>query len=704
MVDCPRCRTSYEGNVTFCGVCGTRLPGACPAIAPPADPLVGLVIDGRYRIIDLVGRGGMGAVYRAEHVKMGKIMAVKLLHGELSQDQDLVRRFRREAETVSRLTHINTVSVFDFGTHNGMMFLVMEFIDGRDLAEILRASGPIPFARAAGILIQVCSALVEAHGKGIVHRDLKPENIIVSTDPDQGDFVKVLDFGLAKLKNVRGGTYITVQGSLLGTPYYMAPEHIRGEGVDARTDVYALGAMMHKLLTDEPPFTAGTPMGIITKHLTEEPPAPSERFPELGIPRVADRIVRKAMAKSPADRYASADEMRRALADALDGMSTPGGRLRLSSSASTGPGPSSGKAADGTWQMGKVEVPPTGGWDMGALGATVLAGEAAASVPPSFARGSSASSLGRSVIIGAREVGIGTRSDFFSFERRIKKRKIFTIALLAAVGAAGVVAAAAFLLASREAPPDPGRETEPNDAPGKADPLWPDVPLTAFISGELPKGDVDWYRLRGPTAGKWAVEVAVTGAPGLDLGARLGDPASPTPLAEANRNGPGGGERIGPLVVDVPELLLMVQEVQPAGASAGDFPSAPYTVTFTPLEAASVENEPNDTPDKATIARPGTTMAGALATLSDVDWYCLPADAAASQARVSGVPGLDVGLALRSAPGAAESAPSSAGEGRGAAVALPAGTGPVCVAVRLASPPPQDRGVSLDAPYRISFQ
>jgi eukaryotic-like serine/threonine-protein kinase len=688
--------------VTFCGVCGSRLPGADPVVGPAADPLVGLVIDGRYRIIDLIGRGGMGAVYRVEHVKMGKIMAVKLLHGELSQDQDLVRRFRREAETVSRLTHINTVSVFDFGTHNGMMFLVMEFIDGRDLAEILRASGPIPFARAAGILIQVCSALVEAHGKGIVHRDLKPENIIVTIDPDQGDFVKVLDFGLAKLKDVRGGTHITVQGSLLGTPYYMAPEHIRGENVDARTDVYALGAVMHKLLTGEPPFSAGTPMGIITKHLTEEPPAPSEGFPELGIPRVADRIVKKAMAKSPAERFASADEMRHALADSLESMNTPGSRIRFSSPGS-GQTPAPQKAADGTWEMGKMEVPPTGGWEMGALGATVAAGQPAASLPPPEKR-PSASALGRSVIVGAREVGIGTRSDFFTFERKTKKRKIALVGILAAIAAAGVVALAAFLLASRETPPEPGRETEPNDTPRGADPLWPGVPLTAIIAGSLPKGDVDWYRLRGPAAGRWAVEVVIAGAPGLDLGARLGDPASSAPLAEANRRGPGEGERIGPLVVDVPEVLLMVQEVRPPGAAARDFPDAPYTITFTPLDAASVEAEPDDTPDKATAAKPGATLAGSLATIADVDWYCLPAGAAATQARVSGVPGLDLGLAVRPAPGAAESVPSSAGAGQGAAVALPAGPGPICVAVRLAGPPPQGQGASPDAPYRISFQ
>jgi eukaryotic-like serine/threonine-protein kinase len=168
-VECPNCHATYDEPVAFCGTCGTRLATeGAPARA--ADPLIGVVIDDRYRLVDLIGRGGMGAVYRVEHVKMGKVMAMKLLHGELGQDQEVAKRFRLEAEAVSRLTHLNTVSVFDFGSHQGMMYLVMEYIEGRDLAEVLRLEGPMPAARVAHVLVQTCSALIEAHDKGIVHQ------------------------------------------------------------------------------------------------------------------------------------------------------------------------------------------------------------------------------------------------------------------------------------------------------------------------------------------------------------------------------------------------------------------------------------------------------------------------------------------------------------------------------------------------------
>lgn len=322
MLECSRCHTRYDDPPPFCGVCGASIVGMVGQ-----DPLIGRVIDKRYRIVDLIGRGGMGAVYRVEHVKMRKIMAMKVLHTDSAALKDMVRRFNREAEAVSRLTHMHTVSVFDFGSDGDLMYLAMEYIDGLDLAAYLRVEGPLPLNRTARLLIQVCSALGDAHDHGIVHRDLKPENMVLVRTPDKTDFVKVLDFGLACLRDVNERTRITAQGALVGTPYYMAPEYCRGEPVDARSDIYALGAVMHKLLTGETPFTANSPMGIITKHLTEAVVPPSARFPRLAIPPSADEVVLRAMAKSPAARYQSAAQMRTALADILE-VEEPGNEYR----------------------------------------------------------------------------------------------------------------------------------------------------------------------------------------------------------------------------------------------------------------------------------------------------------------------------------------------------------------------------------------
>ncbi len=155
MTKCPHCNDTVEMEAAFCGSCGYRLLTEDGVSAVPADPLIGLVIDERYRIVDLIGRGGMGAVYRVEHLKMGKIMAMKLLHGELSHDMDVARRFEREAHAVSQLSHVNNVSVFDFGSHHGMMYLVMEYIDGRDLSEVLRTEGVLPLGRVLNIMVQI---------------------------------------------------------------------------------------------------------------------------------------------------------------------------------------------------------------------------------------------------------------------------------------------------------------------------------------------------------------------------------------------------------------------------------------------------------------------------------------------------------------------------------------------------------------------
>jgi serine/threonine-protein kinase len=237
-------------------------------VSASIETWLGRVVDGRYKVIEVIGRGGMGVVYKVEHARMGKIAAMKVLHKDLAQDPDVVRRFEREAALVSRLDHPNTAHVFDFGAVPDGLYLIMEMVRGQDLGHIVERDGPLPFARAAPLFIQVCGALGEAHDLGIVHRDLKPENVLVTRTTGGRDFAKVLDFGLAKLENRDTNPEATGKTEIVGTPYFMSPEQIRGEDVDARADVYSLGALMYAVLTGKPPFTARSAVGVLTKHLT----------------------------------------------------------------------------------------------------------------------------------------------------------------------------------------------------------------------------------------------------------------------------------------------------------------------------------------------------------------------------------------------------------------------------------------------------
>ncbi|MBZ0120994.1 MAG: protein kinase, partial [Sandaracinaceae bacterium] len=321
-LECPGCGRLNPDDARFCAGCGQRF--GVPEITlgeddGGADPLLGRTIADRYRIEELLGRGGMGVVYRVEHVRIGKLMAMKLLHGALARDKDVVKRFKREAEAISKLDHPNTVQVFDFGQSEGMMYLVMEYLSGRDLGHVLKEDGALPFPRVARIAAQVAGSVSQAHERGIVHRDLKPENVMVLPEGPIEDYVKVLDFGLAKLREHEDAERsITRAGSILGTPYYMAPEHIRGEEVDARSDVYAMGALIYKAVTGVPPFWATTPVGVLTMHLTDDVVPPSERAPGREIPFECDRIVLKAMEKRASDRYPSMEALRADLLEYLD--------------------------------------------------------------------------------------------------------------------------------------------------------------------------------------------------------------------------------------------------------------------------------------------------------------------------------------------------------------------------------------------------
>ncbi|MFT5357778.1 MAG: serine/threonine protein kinase/tetratricopeptide (TPR) repeat protein [Polyangiales bacterium] len=284
------------------------------------DPLVGRTIGGSYVLQEIVGVGGMGRVYRAEQSTLGRTVAIKVIHPHLLGDDQTVARFYTEARASSRLNHPNSVSIIDFGrTDDGILYLAMEFLAGRDLAMIMHEDGPIPFRRSCDILGEVLSALEEAHRNDVVHRDLKPENIILRHMGSGRDLVKVVDFGLATIVG-RENTSITKPGLVCGTPDYMPPEQGRGEAVDGRGDLYALGVVLFELLADQLPFEDETPTKVVLRHINDPVPDPRAIAPHRGIPDSLAEIAMRALQKNPDDRFQSAREMAAAIGQAQEGL------------------------------------------------------------------------------------------------------------------------------------------------------------------------------------------------------------------------------------------------------------------------------------------------------------------------------------------------------------------------------------------------
>jgi serine/threonine protein kinase/tetratricopeptide (TPR) repeat protein len=277
------------------------------------DPLIGRTVGGAYLLGELIGVGGMGRVYRAEQNMLGRTVAVKVIHPHLLGDDQTVARFYNEARAASRLNHPSSVSIIDFGrTEDGILYLVMEYLAGKDLAGVLAEEGPLPFVRICRVLRHVLSALGEAHALGVVHRDLKPENVIVKRARRGVEQIKVVDFGLAHIVGP-GGTSITSPGLVCGTPDYMAPEQGRGEDVDGRGDLYACGVVLFEMLTDRLPFEGETPTKVVFKHIHDPVPDPRQVAPHRAIPDDIAEVCLKALKKKPADRFQSADEFYEAL-------------------------------------------------------------------------------------------------------------------------------------------------------------------------------------------------------------------------------------------------------------------------------------------------------------------------------------------------------------------------------------------------------
>ncbi len=305
-----------------------------PAIATPTiastdgtqpgaaiEDLSGQLISGRYLVEQCLGTGAMGAVYRAKHTLMEKAVAVKVLRPQIGQRDDLVERFRREAQAAANIDHPNICSASDFGRmDDGAFFLVMEYLEGQTLEEFIEGQAPLAAERAVDIAAQICAALDRAHELDIVHRDLKPENIMLLPRDDGGDLVKILDFGVAKVRltDEHEQAQLTKAGTVWGTPCYMSPEQAAGGDVDGRSDLYSVGVILFEMLAGRPPFVDDNPARVMALHLTAEPPALSDVADTADIPAHLEALVMRLLAKNPADRPATADRLRQYLLGEAD--------------------------------------------------------------------------------------------------------------------------------------------------------------------------------------------------------------------------------------------------------------------------------------------------------------------------------------------------------------------------------------------------
>ena len=307
---CPQCGVEYDTASRFCPNDGTPLRPK-----GSTDPFVGRVLAERYHMLKRLGEGGMGTVYLAEHVKMNRQCAVKVMNGALLSDSDSAQRFAREASNAARIIHPNVAAVFDYGETDGVVYLVMEYVEGLSLTRLLERETMLQPARAVDIAHQVAEALVAAHELGIVHRDLKPDNIIIAPGKNGRDIANDVDFGIAKAIEEGPTESLTRTGLVIGTPEYMSPEQLLGDPVDARSDIYSLGCILYQMLTGRRTFDEPTREQMIKRRLTEKAPHPRDLVPEL--PKTLDLIVARLLARAPHDRYATVAEVRDLLIPAI---------------------------------------------------------------------------------------------------------------------------------------------------------------------------------------------------------------------------------------------------------------------------------------------------------------------------------------------------------------------------------------------------
>ncbi len=385
-MNCPSCNSPLEPNARFCGVCGYRLqparaaaaastppPAASPVrpqtpsagIPRPANPqpvapkpqaapkpkprmkhgdeiYIDQVLNNRFKVESKIGEGGFGAVYRGVQLATGRKVALKLLHPEMTKDENLVARFRREGMVLCNLRDAHTITTYDFDqTPDGTLYIAMELLEGKSLHQIFHEQAPLEWKRVFKILTEMCSSLAEAHAQGIVHRDLKPENIYLESRPGNPEFVKILDFGIAKV--MRGDSIdpqspqLTATGQTLGTLEYMSPEQLMGKQLDGRSDVYALGVVAYEMITGRLPFPdAKGPAGLITAQLKQTPQPPSVANPKANLPQAADRVILKCLEKDKNNRYPDVSALSFALTEVATHSSSELQAMVASASSSSG--------------------------------------------------------------------------------------------------------------------------------------------------------------------------------------------------------------------------------------------------------------------------------------------------------------------------------------------------------------------------------
>ncbi len=529
------------------------------------------------------------------------VVAVK--RTPLHPDEDEREKDLREKELFKELQHPNIARYHDYCVEGDYLFLALEPCVAFSRAGNARSCTLRRWVESPGLRAQrtdaakvavargMCEGLRYLHDsaevrknvaeRGVIHRDLKPENVMVVQTSDGREVAKVLDFGLAKLRDHTGSMTVTRTGAIVGTPYYMPPEQIRGEAVDARGDVYAIGALLYKAATGVPPYVAKTPMGVLTKHLTEELVLPSRRS-GFHLPGEADAIIGRAMEKDAARRQQSADELRDELLAFLEAM---------------------GQAMS----------------------------------DPSLTRSSS-----KAAVV---QTGVATRADVDKYETRIRRRGIFGYAMLAllVVGVAAGAWVSWQKYETREV--IPVAESEPNDRPENADPIPAGHALEGMLgkrqSTEL--GDVDLYRIDNPGRERRLLELHVTGLPNIDLVVDVVRRGQSEPVLSADAAGVGGDEHIGGFPLTSPVYLIRVRERWIAGQLPTENVSDRYSIRYELRDPEpGEETEVNDSLELAGELAVGGSVTGRIGWGGDVDTYCLPGTVEASHVSVSGIEGLDL--------------------------------------------------------------
>lgn len=590
--ECGACGAPAWRGFRFCATCGAALAAHGEA---PRDPLIGLTVADRYRILSRIGAGGMGAVYAVEHTRIGRVAAMKLLHGELTRDDSMVRRFNREARAVSRLSSPYTVSVFDYGRSGGLVFLVMELLRGTDLGSVLEEHGPLEPRRVARVLQMVAASLGEAHGLGIIHRDIKPQNVFLcERGPAEPERIKVLDFGLAKLVEQRDESVAATQaGLVIGTPFYMSPEQIEDRPLDHRTDVYSSAALAWALLTGNPPYHTGSALSVLHQHLNAAIPSIAAINPQL---TSLDQVFARGLAKRPEDRFRSVSDFAHALSAAVEQILEAPAERDVA-------------------QTARVEASSTRDQrELVALNSTWPAAE-----------------------LAAEDLG-DTRAAFESFERRLRVRRALTVATtIALVGGMAVAAAATVASEALVA----GVDREPNDDLVTAVQL----PRSGQVAGRLDTtlqagmSDRDVWVADVPEGSRSVANVSVTGIPGVDVVLELADGTGQY-VARSDAAGVGQGESIHAAATLDERLFVVVRAESSSAAELNVATEYRLDVRFRDAWEGE-EREPNNVEGVGQAITVGQTLLGTIGSPGDADVFRIEGARPASVS-VSGVPGVDL--------------------------------------------------------------